>query len=341
MSRLAFGAMTFGGPSRYGLGKVDAQGAQAMVGAALDAGINLFDTADVYNEGQSETLLGEALRGCREEALIATKVGAKVGDGLLDCRLSAHHIHRSIDGSLRRLGTDWVDVYICHRPDFLTPLEETLAALDQVIRAGKARYIGFSNWPAWLAARAIEIQKREGWSRFVVAQMYYSLVGRDVEAEVVPCALASDVGLMVWSPLAAGFLSGKYTDADPSGGGGRLATRTSFSVGATAEARARWSPILEAQHRIARARGVPPATVALAWVGQRPAVSTVLLGATRPEQLADNLRAADFTLSEAEMAELEHLSRPESRYPQTFLPRVYEDPAYHVVGRVPEPYARD
>jgi aryl-alcohol dehydrogenase-like predicted oxidoreductase len=334
VSKLAFGAMTFGGASSYGLGKVDAAGADAFVGAVIDAGVNVFDTADVYNEGQSETLLGQALKSRRDGVLIATKVGAKVGPGLLDCRLSAHHIHRSIEGSLKRLGTDWVDVYICHRPDFLTPLEETLLALDQVVRSGKARYIGFSNWPAWMAAKAIEIQKREGWARFVTGQMYYSLVGRDVEAEVVPCAQDAGFGMMVWSPLAAGYLSGKYSGDDPAGGGGRLSGRASMS--APAEKREGWRPVVEAVQRIARGRGVPTAAVAIAWLIDRPVVSTVLIGATRREQLDQNLAAADLVLTEAEMAELEQISRPEPRYPQTFLDRVYQDPAYAALGWTPE-----
>ncbi|MGE5502246.1 MAG: aldo/keto reductase [Ignavibacteriales bacterium] len=337
VSKLAFGAMTFGGASSYGLGKVDLKGAEALIGQALDAGVNLFDTADVYNEGQSEELLGQALGARRKDVLISTKVGAKVGAGLLDCRLSAHHIHRSIDGSLKRLGTDWVDVYICHRPDFLTPIEETILALDQVVRAGKARYIAFSNWPAWMAAKAIEIQKREGLARFVAGQMYYSLVGRDVEAEVIPCALDEGFGLMVWSPLAAGFLSGKYTAADPTGDGGRLASRESAS--APADKRQAWLPILDAVRQVAEARGAAMATVAISWLMQRPGVSTVLVGATKPEQLAQNLEAADLVLTPEEMAALEQVSRPELRYPQTFLPRVYQDPAYAAVGRLPEAFA--
>jgi aryl-alcohol dehydrogenase-like predicted oxidoreductase len=337
VSKLAFGAMTFGGASAYGLGKVDAAGADAMVGAALEAGVNLFDTADVYNEGQSEEVLGQVLKDRRKDVLISTKVGAKVGPGLLDCRLSAHHIHLSIEASLKRLGTDWVDIYICHRPDFLTPLEETVRALDQVVRSGKARYIGFSNWPAWMAAKAIEIQKREGLARFVTGQMYYSLVGRDVEAEVVPCALDSGFGLMVWSPLAAGFLTGKYTDGDPTGGGGRLAARKSAS--APADKRKDWEPILDAVRAIAAARDVPTSAVAIAWLLGRPGVSTVLVGATKLEQLTQNLAAADLVLTPEEAAGLEQISRPEPRYPQTFLGRVYEDPAYKVLGRLPESHA--
>lgn len=337
VSKLAFGAMTFGEASSYGLGRVDAIGADRLIGAAIDAGVNLFDTADVYNDGQSEILLGQVLKSRRHDILISTKVGAKVGSGLLDCRLSAHHIHRSIDGSLKRLGVDCVDIYIAHRPDFLTPLEETLGALDQVVRSGKARYLGFSNWPAWMAAKAIEIQKHQGLARFVTGQMYYSLIGRDVEAEIVPCALDAGFGIMVWSPLASGYLSGKYTAQDPDGGGGRLANRKSFTIPADqAQARANWAPIMDVVQKIATRRGVSAATVSIAWLLGRAAVSTVLVGATGLEQLTQNLEAADLVLTADEASELERVSRTEQRYPQTFTGRVYEDPAYHVLGRLPE-----
>jgi aryl-alcohol dehydrogenase-like predicted oxidoreductase len=213
VSRLAFGAMTFtsGNRSIASIYKVGADLADELVGLALDAGVNFFDTADVYAGGESETLLGAALRSRRNEVVIATKVGFRSDQALIRSGLSRRHILWSVDQSLKRLGTDWIDLYIAHRDDSFTPLEETLQAFDSVVRAGKVRYLGFSNWSAWKVAAALEIQKANALAPFTHGQMYYSLVGRDVERDVMPVMRRYGLGLTVWSPLAAGFLSGKYT----------------------------------------------------------------------------------------------------------------------------------
>ncbi|WP_438441785.1 aldo/keto reductase [Klebsiella variicola] len=213
VSRLAFGAMTFsdGNNDIASVYKVDAALANELVSVALDKGINLFDTADAYAGGESESLLGKALKHRRQEAVITTKVGFRSGQPLTQAGLSRRHILCSVDQSLTRLGTDWIDVYVVHIEDPFTPLTETLQALDDVVRAGKVRYLGFSNWSAWKAAAAIELQKANGWTPFTHGQMNYSLLGRDVERDIIPMIEHYGIGLTVWSPLAAGFLSGKYT----------------------------------------------------------------------------------------------------------------------------------
>jgi len=213
VSRLAFGAMTFtaGNKDIGSIYKVGAALADQLVGRSLDAGINFFDTADAYAGGESEALLGAALKPHRSRVVIASKVGFRSGSPLTQSGLSRRHILWSIDQSLKRLGTDWLDVYIAHREDPDAPLEETLEALDAVVRAGKVRYLGYSNWSAWKAAAALEIQKANGLAPFTHGQMHYSLLGRDVERDVIPMMGRHGLGLTVWSPLASGFLSGKYT----------------------------------------------------------------------------------------------------------------------------------
>ena len=322
VSRFAFGAMTLGTTWTGVLGRFDAQAAGKLVHHALDGGVTFFDTADVYHLGESETLLGQALGDRRDQAVISTKVGMRVGRAFDEAGLSARHIHRSIDGSLRRLGTDRVDVYICHRPDRLTPLEETLTALDAVVRAGKARYLGFSNWPAWLAAKAVAMQRANGLAPFVTGQMYYSLVGRDIEDEYVPFALDAGIGTMAWSPLAGGFLTGRYTEGDPTGGDGRL-NQTNFLP----LDRERGKDVIAAMRAVAEPRGVTLAAVALAWLAAKPTVATVVMGFSSTEQFDQNLAAADLILDDAEVAALDAASAPPQRYPAVFLSRFATDPA--------------
>ncbi|CCM76909.1 aldo/keto reductase [Rhizobium mesoamericanum] len=213
VSRLAFGAMTFssGNKDIASVYKVGANDADELVGAALDAGVNLFDTADAYAGGQSEELLGAALKARRSEAVITTKVGFRSGAPITQAGLSRRHIMWSVDQSLKRLGTDWIDVYVVHKEDPFTQLDETLQALDDIVRAGKVRYLGFSNWSAWKVASALELQKANGWAKFTHGQVNYSLLGRDVERDIIPMMKHFGLGMTVWSPLAAGFLSGKYT----------------------------------------------------------------------------------------------------------------------------------
>lgn len=320
ISRLSLGTMTTGAAWAGPLAAFGESESATLIARALDAGINFFDTADIYHKGESETLLGRALGRRREDAVIATKVGMRMDGGLQNAGLSARHIHRSIDASLDRLGTDWVDVYICHRPDPLTPLEETLVALDAVVRSGKARYIGFSNWPAWLAAKAIAMQRANGLARFVTGQMYYSLLARDIEHDHVPMALDAGVGTMVWSPLSSGFLSGKYTRDDPAGQQGRLASMDLLPFD-----RERGYAIVDTLKAIAAAHEVPVAAVALSWLLGRPAIATAIIGFSSLAQFDANIAAAGLDLSADELATLDAVSSPTIPYPNNFIARFDSD----------------
>lgn len=312
VSRLSFGAVTFTtGDTMRGIARVEQAEAGALVGQALDAGINFFDTADIYASGQSETVLGKALGSRRNNVVIATKVGGRMGPSLLDCGLTRRHIMSAIDASLRRLGTDWVDVYIAHAEDPHTPLEETLEALDAVVGAGKARYIGFSNWSAWRAATAMALQKANGWARFSHGQMYYSLIGRDIERDIVPMMAHHGLGLTVWSPLASGFLSGKYTPDTLSDPANRLGNIPLLPFDQAAG-----FALVEEMRAIARASGASVARIALAWLLAKPAVTSIILGASKTGQLADNLRALDVKLDAATMARLDAAMPPSVFYPQ-------------------------
>lgn len=323
VSKLGFGAMTFGsgeGKLAEAVYKVDQAGADALVAQAMDAGVNHFNTADIYAGGQSEAMLGKALGARRGEVVISTKVGMRTGPALGASGLSRRHILWSAEQSLRRLGTDWIDVYLCHRPDPHTPVEETVEALDQLVRQGKVRYVGYSNWPAWMAATAVGVQRARGLAPFRAAEMMYSLIGRDLEHEHVPFADHAGVGHIVWSPLGGGFLSGKYTREDPTGAGGRL---TGFDL--MPFDRDKGYAIVDALKRIAEARGAKPAQVALAWLLAKPTVASVLVGATGAAQLSDNLAAAAVTLSSEEVAELDRLSDPGAPYPVWFGRTVTDD----------------
>ncbi|HUD92679.1 aldo/keto reductase [Sphingobium sp.] len=322
VSRIAFGTMTMGSGMAAALSKLDAGESDRLIGHALNAGVNFFDTANVYHAGESERILGAALRSRRHEAVIATKVGMRMSKRLDDSGLSARHISQSLDASLERLGTDHVDLLLCHRADPTTPLEETLAALDRVVRAGKVRYLGFSNWPAWLAAKAVALQKANGLAPFVTGQMYYSLVGRDIEHDYVPFALDAGVGTMVWSPLAGGFLSGKYSREDPSGGGGRVAT---FDI--VPFDRDRGYAIIDVLRAIAGDRDMPVAAIALAWLTDRPAISSVIIGFANERQMRQNLAAADLVLTSEERARIEAVAAVPLPYPQSFLNRFQSDAA--------------
>lgn len=324
VSKLAFGAMTFGsaeGPMAA-VAKLDQSSADKLVGAALDAGVNFFNTADAYAGGQSEAMLATALGTKRKDVIIATKVGFRTAEALVHTGLSRHHILGSAEESLRRLQTDYIDLYLVHRVDPYSPLEETLEALNDLFRLGKVRYIGFSNWPAWRAALALGLQRQNGWAQFKAAEMYYSLVGRDVEHEIIPFALTSGIGLLIWSPLASGFLTGKYTRQNPQGDGGRL---TAFDI--LPVDKERGYDLLESMKQIAAAHNATPAQVAIAWLLTRPAVSSVLLGASKPSQLADNLAAANWSLTEDELRVLDEQTRLPAIYPNWFNQRIFDTQA--------------
>lgn len=315
VSRLSFGSMTFGsGEGPMGnIWKTGQKDADALIGRCLDAGINLFDSADMYAGGQSEVMLGKALGAKRGEIALCTKAGFRASDSQLRTGLSARNLIAQCEGSLKRLGTDWLDLFVVHRLDPFTPLEETLRALEDLVRSGKVRYVGYSNWPAWKAALAVATQKERGWSRFRVAQMYASLVGRDVEHETVPFMREAGVGMMVWSPLASGFLTGRYTRQDPTGGGGRL---KDFDFLPTDREKG-WA-LIDAMSAIAKGRGVSVAAVALGWLLAKDWATTILLGASKMSQLEDNLKAADLVLSKDEVAKLDALTAPTALYPNWF-----------------------
>lgn len=329
VSRLAFGAMTFtaGNTDLASVFKVDAGLADTLVGRALDAGINFFDTADAYAGGESETLLGAALRSRRDRVVIATKVGFRTGDPLTQTGLSRRHILWSVDQSLRRLGTDWIDVYIAHREDPHTPMEETLEALDAVVRAGKVRYLGVSNWSAWKMAAALEIQKAGNLAPFTHAQMYYSLLGRDVERDVLAMMRRYGLGLVVWSPLAAGFLSGKYTRESLSDPANRY---SGFDI--LPFDKEQGFRLVDRLRQIADAHGASVAQVALAWLLARPGVTSILLGASKAHQLDDNLGAANVALTAAEIAELDAATPLAPVYPNWFIDGLVDQPAAAALG---------
>lgn len=321
VSKLAFGAMTFGSAEGVmaAIAKLDQTMANRLVGAALDDGVNLFNTADAYTAGQSETMLGVALGSRRKDVVIATKVGFRTSEALVHTGLSRHHILASAEESLRRLTTDYIDLYIVHRVDPYTPIEETLDTLNDLVRQGKVRYIGFSNWPAWRAALAVGIQRQNGWARFNAAEVYYSLVGRDVEHEIVPLALEAGIGLLVWSPLAGGFLSGKYSRENPKGDGGRL---TGFDM--IPFDREAGYQLLDTTRRIADEHRATPAQVAIAWLLTRPGVCSVLLGASKLSQLEDNLASAHWALTEEELQTLDELTGPPAIYPNWFNAKIFD-----------------
>jgi len=314
VSRLCFGAMTFGrDPKMPLIYKVEKRSAELMVRSCLEAGVNFFDTADGYAGGQSEEMLGALLAPHRRDVVVATKVGFRTGEPITQAGLGRRHILDSCERSLRRLGMDHVDLYLVHKEDPFTPLEETLEALDSLVRRGLVRYLGFSNWSAWRAAKALELQKANGWARFTSGQMYYSLVGRDVEHEVVPFLLHAGLSMTVWSPLAGGFLSGKYTPENLKQEGSRLSGFEFLPIDYPSGFRA-----VEAMRRVAAARGASVAQVALAWLLAKPAVASVIVGATKTSQLDDNLKAAGVTLDADDVATLDALTAPEARYPAWF-----------------------
>jgi aryl-alcohol dehydrogenase-like predicted oxidoreductase len=318
VSRIAFGAVTFtqGSKDLEALYKVEEKLAGTLVGRALDAGINFFDTADAYAYGESEVLLGRALASHRDDVVIATKVGARSvasKEGLTKRGLSRRHILWAVDRSLTRLGTDWIDLYVTHNDDPATPLEEILVALDAVVRAGKARYLGFSNWSAWRVAAALEFQAANGLARFTHGQMYYSLLGRDIERDVIPMMSQYKLGLTVWGPLAGGFLSGKYTRENLRDPEGRY---SGFDI-LPFDKEAGFA-LVEKLRPIAAAHNASVAQVALAWLLSRPQVTSVLLGVSKESQFSDNLGALNVKLSDAELAELDVLTALSPVYPNWY-----------------------
>lgn len=317
VSRLSFGAMTFGeGQLVPGVtNSIDQTIADQMVGRVMDAGINLFDTADAYTNGESEVILGKALAGHRDDVIIATKSGFRSGQAITDTGASYRHIMMAAEASLKRLNTDYIDLYQLHIPDPITPLEETLRALEDLVRQGKVRYIGYSNFPAWKAAKMVGIQKHYNYAPFIAAQMYYSLLGRDLEQEVVPFVEDAGIGVLVWSPLAGGFLSGKYTREHPTPDGGRL---NQFKLPPIDVEKG--YDVVDAIKPMAQAHSASPAQVAIAWILTKPFISSVIVGANKMHQLEDNLKAVDLTLTATEIQQLDTLTNPPALYPGWMQP---------------------
>ena len=315
VSELCLGTMTFGGSSGMWqlIGQLGEQESLSLIATALDAGVNFIDTADVYSEGDSERLLGAALRQLnrpREQLVIATKVRGRVGPGVNQIGLSRAHILASIDASLSRLGLDHVDLYQIHGFDPVTPIEETVRALDDVVRSGKARYVGFSNLPAWVASKALTFAAQNGLARFQSAQVYYSIAGRDIEREIAPLCLAEGVAVLPWSPLAGGLLSGKF-NADKQGPSD--ARRASFDFPPVNLERL--PRVLAALGSVAEATGSSVARVALAWQLTRPFVTSIIIGAKKKEQLLDNLSATELRLSSEQLTLLDEASALPLEYP--------------------------
>jgi aryl-alcohol dehydrogenase-like predicted oxidoreductase len=286
--------------------------AAAMVGMALDAGVNFVDTADVYGQGNKERWLGRALGSRRHEVILTTKVYGRVGDGPNDAGLSRQHIVAACEASLHRLGTDYVDLYLMHGFDSTIPMEESLRAFDDLVRAGKVRYVGCSNWAAWELVKALGIAEQHGWTRFVALQAYYSLLSRDLELDLIPACLDAGVGLMVWSPLSGGFLSGKYRRGAPMPDGKAANAETRAFYGIDEE---RAYDVIDTLDEIGRRRGASVAQVALGYLLRKPGVTSVVVGARTREQLADNLGAAHVALSDEEIARLDALTPPPRIYP--------------------------
>ncbi|NLN28732.1 MAG: aldo/keto reductase [Firmicutes bacterium] len=290
------------GTNQFG-GKVDADGVRRLIDEALAAGVNFIDTADTYTGGRSEETIGKAIRGRRDKVIIATKVGSRVGDGPNDAGASRQRIMNGVEASLRRLGTDYIDLYQIHRVDPHTPFEETMRALDDLVRAGKVRYIGASNYAAWQLCRSNDLAEMHGWTPFVSIQPHYHMLERSIEKELVPYCQAFGIGIIPYFPLAGGFLTGKYKRGEkpPEGSRGesssyvqRYFTPRNFSL-------------VEKLSGVAQAHGRTMAELAIAWLLTRPQVSTVICGVTSPEQLAVNVRAADWQLAPETLEEIERM----------------------------------
>ncbi|TPG41159.1 aldo/keto reductase [Sphingomonas koreensis] len=314
VSELCLGTMTFGGEGFFEyMGGLKQDAVDGLMKTAFDAGVNFVDTADVYSNGLSEEFTGQALKNlgiARDQYVLATKFYGAMGEGQNQRGASRYHVIEAAKASMQRLGVDHIDLYQIHGFDPATPIEETLAALDTLVQHGHVRYIGCSNWAAWQVAKATGISERRGFHRFQSLQAYYTLVGRELEREIVPMLASEGLGLMVWSPLAGGYLSGKYQEGEA----GRRSERAFPPVDET-----RGKAVVEAMRTIAAAKSASVAQIALAWLLHQPVVTSVILGAKKPEQLADNLGAVDIVLSKDDLAALDAASALPGEYPGWML----------------------
>ncbi len=313
VSVLTMGTMTFGGKGGFAaVGATDVAEARRQVDQCLDAGVNLIDTADVYSDGESERIVGEVLKGRRDDVLVATKVRMPMGPGPNDAGLSRHHVIAGCEASLRRLGTDHIDLYQLHEWDGVTPLQETFEALDLLVRSGKVRSVGLSNYAGWQLMKAVGTAVRHGLPRPVSQQIYYSLQARDAEYELIPAAVDQDLGVLVWSPLAGGLLSGKYRRGQQAPAGSRQLSDWNEPPVYDQE---KLYDTVEVLVEIGAGHGVSAAQVALAYILGRPAVTSLVIGARTAEQLADNLAAADLVLGDEERRRLDEVSALRLLYP--------------------------
>ena len=304
VSVLSFGTMTVGGRDRFGtMGTLGVAETSHLLDLCRDAGVTTIDTADMYSAGAAEEILGEALRGRRQQFVLATKAFIRMGPGPHDVGLSRRHLMEACEASLRRLQTDCIDLYICHQPDQLVPVDETMRAYDDLVAQGKVRYVGCSNHSAWHVMKALGVSERRGFVRYVCQQVNYSLVARDVEHEIVPMGLDQGVGIMAWSPLQAGLLTGKFRrDARPA-----VSRLNTLDAPGTIDYD-RLYRIVDVLEAIAQERGATSAQVARNWVMNKPGVDTVIVGARHEAQLRDNLAAASWQLTAEEMARLDEVS---------------------------------
>ena len=311
---LCFGTATFGGGSEFfrAWGATDVEEAKRLIGLCLDAGVNFFDTADVYSKGLSEQVLGKAIEGKRHDLLISTKATFPMGDGPNDKGSSRYHLIDAVEASLKRLGTDYIDIYHLHGFDALTPIEETLDTLNTLVRSGKVRYIACSNFSGWHLMKSLAVSDRYGWARYVGYQGYYSLIGREYEWELMPLALDQGVGTLVWSPLGWGRLTGKIRRGHPLPETSRL--HKTSEQGPQVDDEYLYT-VIDALDAVAKETGRSVPQVALNWLLARPTVSSVVIGARNEEQLKQNLAAADFKLTEAQVAALDKASDQPAIYP--------------------------
>jgi aryl-alcohol dehydrogenase-like predicted oxidoreductase len=333
VSEICFGVMTFGSNGAF-LGAPDRNWAEfgvvsdddscRMIHQALDAGVNFFDTADVYKNGQGEELLGRALKGRRSSVIVGTKGRWATGEGPNESGSTRHHLLHAVEASLKRMETDYIDIYHLHGFDPRTAIEETLRVLDDLVRSGKVRYIGISNFAAWQVAVALGVSESKNLERFSVYQAYYNIAARELEHEIVPLCVDQKVGITVWSPLAGGFLTGKYRRGEAPAAGSRLSNATPFESAPVAD-RTQAFDVLDAMHAIATEHGATVAQVALNWLRRRPGVSSLVVGATRHEQLKENLQSIEWDLSDAEYERLTALSERPKPYPYWHMVNVAGD----------------
>jgi aryl-alcohol dehydrogenase-like predicted oxidoreductase len=331
VSEIALGAGTFGG--NPDAGGMDQATADALVRCAIEHGVNILDTADAYQNGQSEQLLGQAIRNLglkRESIFVTSKVQNPMGPGPTDRGASRLHIMDGVKASLKRLQLDYVDLYQIHSHDPVTPIEETVRALEDLVAQGLVRYVGASNWPAYRISKALAIADRFGWARFATTQAYYCLSGRDIERELVACAQEEGIGILAWSPLDGGFLSGKV----PREGAAPPGTRQSVLQGYPPVNKPRAWDCVDVMREIAGEIGCTIPQVAIAWVLHRPAITSAIVGARRVEQLADTLAAVDVVLTDEHMARLDVPSRLPSEYPEWIITK-------QAPSRTPSPFRRD